>query len=184
MRFMEAFLIHCVLDASPPLSRPEWDEIEENQRLVAVRGRDPALRLRRTGSGAAIFDWAREIVDAVAEIAGVLDAGSHTGRYAEAVGPCRAALDDPGRLPSARVLDELRTRSEAFFEFAMRKSEEHRASLLATPLPDKRRAVLEAQAAASLRAQREIEAADRISFTEYLERYFAQRPDLDGRPRP
>jgi len=176
MRFMEAFLIHCVLEASPPLSRPEQDEIEENQRLVAVRGRDPALRLRRAGSEVAIFDWAREIVDAMAEVAGALDAGSRTGRYAAAVESCRAALDDPKRLPSARMLDELHARSEAFFEFAMRKSEEHRASLLATPLPGERRAVFEAQAAASLRAQHEIEAADCISFTEYLERYFAQRP--------
>ena len=184
MRFMEAFLIHCVLDASPPISRPEQEEIEENQRLVAVRGRDPVLRIRRAGQDVAIFDRAREIVDAVAEIAGVLDAGSRTRRYAAAVESCRAALDDPRRLPSARVLDELRARSEAFFEFAMRKSGEHRASLLATPLPAGRRAALEAQAAASLRAQREIEAADRISFAEYLEGYFARQPRLDGRPRP
>ena len=131
MRFMEAFLIHCVLDESPPISRVEQDEIEENQRLVAVRGRDPALRLRSDGQDVAIFDRAREIADAVAEIAGVLDAGSRTGRYAAAVASCRAALDDPRRLPSARVLDELHARSEAFFEFAMRKSGEHRASLLA-----------------------------------------------------
>ena len=157
---------------------------EENQRLVAVRGRDPALRIRRAGQDVAIFDRAREIVDAVAEIAGVLDAGSRTRRYAAAVESCRAALDDPRRLPSARVLDELRARSEAFFEFAMRKSGEHRASLLATPLPAGRRAALEAQATASLRVQREIEAADRISFAEYLEGYFARQPRLDGRLRP
>ena len=183
MRFMEAFLIHCVLDSSPPVSRLERDESDENQRLVAVRGRDPALRLRRAGSDVPIFDWAREIVDAVAEIAEVLDATSRTRRYAGAVRACREALDNPRRLPSARVLDELRTRSEAFFEFAMRKSEEHRASLLAAPLPAGRRAELEVQAAASLRAQHEIETADRISFSEYLERYFAQRPEPRGRSR-
>ena len=54
------------------------------------------------------------------------------------------------RLPSARVLDELRARSEAFFEFAMRKSEEHRATLLAATLPAGRREALEAEASASL----------------------------------
>ena len=176
MRFMEAFLIHCVLDSSPPVSRLEREESDENQRLVAVRGRDPALRLRRAESEISIFDWAREIVDAVAKVAEVLDATSRTQRYAAAVRACREALDDPQRLPSARVLDELRSRSEAFFEFAMRKSEEHRASLLAETLPPARKAALEAEAAASLRAQREIEAADRLSFPEYLERYFAQRP--------
>ncbi len=176
MRFMEAFLIHCVLDASSPVSPAEQDAIDENQRLVAVHGRDPALRLRRGASDVPILDWAREIVDAVAEIADVLDATTRIRRYAAAVESRRAALDDPQRLPSARVLDELHARSEAFFEFAMRKSREHRASLLATPLPAGRQAALEAQAAASLRAQREIEATDRLSFAEYLECYFAQHP--------
>ena len=106
----------------------------------------------------------------------MLDAGSRSGRYGAAVRSCRAALDDPRLLPSARVLDELRARSEAFFEFAMRKSEEHRATLLAATLPAARKAALQKEAVASLRAQREIEATDRLSFPEYLERYFAQRP--------
>ena len=176
MRFMEAFLIHCVLDSSPPVTRGGREESEENQRLVAVRGRDPALRLRRAGTSIPVFEWAREIVDAVAAIAEMLDAPTRTRRYAEAIRSCRASLDDPQLLPSARVLEEMRARSEAFFEFAMRKSEEHRATLLAATLPAARKVALQAEAAASLRAQREIEAADRLSFPEYLERYFAQRP--------
>ena len=183
MRFMEAFLIHCALDSSPLVSSGEREENEENQRLVAVRGRDPALRLRRAGAGVPIFDWAREIVDSVARIAEVLDAPGRTRRYAGAVASCRAALDEPQRLPSARVLHELGARSEAFFEFAMRKSEEHRATLLAAALPPRRRAELEAEAAASLRAQREIETADRLTFTEYLEQYFRQRPRPAGGSR-
>ena len=178
MRFMEAFLIHCALDSSPPVSPEERKESDENQRLVAVRGREPALRLRRSGASVPVFEWAREIIDAVAEIAEVLDASSRTRRYAGAIGSCRAALDNPQLLPSARVLDEMRARSEAFFEFAMRKSEEHRATLLATAPPPVRKAALEAEAAASLRAQRRIESADRLPFAEYLDRYFAQRPSL------
>ena len=160
----------------------EREESDENQRLVAVRGRDPALRLRRAGRDIPIFDWARDIVDAVAEIADVLDAGSRSRRYGSAVQSCRAALDDPRRLPSARVLEELHTRSEAFFEFAMRKSEEHRASLLSAVVPAGRKGAFEAQAVASLRAQREIEATNRLSFPEYLERYFAQHPVTAAAP--
>ena len=176
LRFMEAFLIHCLLDQSPPISSQEREESEENQRLVAIRGRDPALRLHRAGTGISALGWAREIVDAVVEIAEVLDASSRSRRYSDAVDACRAALEDPQLLPSARVLEDLRARSEAFFEFAMRKSEEHRATLLAADLPAGRRAAFEAEAAASLQAQRDIESSDRLSFTEYLERYFAQRP--------
>ena len=178
MRFMEAFLIHCMLEPSPVISAQEQDAIDENQRLVAMRGRDPALRLRRDGANVHVLDWAREIVGALSEIAEALDAPSRSNRYARAVESCLATLHDPGLLPSARVLDELRTRSEAFFEFAMRKSEEHRTTLLSRSLPAGREAALESRAEASLRAQREVESADCLSFTEYLEHYFAQRPTI------
>ena len=192
MRFMEAFLVHCALEPSPRLSRREQDECDENQRLIAVRGRDPELRLRRAGASTGVLDWAREVVSELLEIAEVLDSSSHSRRYARAIESRLATLDDPGLLPSSRVLDEMRTRSEAFFEFAMRKSEEHRATLLAQALPSGREEALTAQAIASLRAQRDVEAADSVSFPEYLERYFAQRPaaspavsrDGDGRSEP
>ena len=176
MRFMEAFLIHCMLEPSPVISTREQDEIDENQRLVAMRGRDPDLRLRRDGADVHVLDWAREIVGSLSEIAEALDASSRSNRYARTIESCLAALRDPGLLPSARVLDELRTRSEAFFEFAMRKSEEHRTTLLSQALPAGREEAFVAQAETSLRTQREVESSDCLSFTEYLEHYFAQRP--------
>ena len=184
MRFMEAFLVHCVLDSSPPVSPRERDESDENQRLVAVRGRDPALRLRRAGAGVAVFDWAREIVDSVAEIAEVLDASSTSRRYAEAVESCRAALDDPAtaavcegdRGVAHTLRGVLRVR-----DAQVRGTPRHPAR--SNPLPAGPRAALEAEATASLRAQREIESADRLSFTEYLDRYFSQRPGPAPRVR-
>ena len=176
MRFMEAFLLHCALESSPPISRREQDEIDENQRLVAVRGRHPEARLRRDGASVRALDWARGIVGGLWEIAEVLDSSSNSCRYARAIESGLAALDDPNLLPSSRVLHELRVRHEAFFEFAMRKSEEHRATLLAETIPAGREAAFQAEAIGSRRAQREVEAADRPSFAEYLENYFAQRP--------
>ena len=107
----------------------------------------------------------------------MLDSASRTHRYADAVESCRASLDDPRRLPSARVLDEMRARSEAFFEFAMRTSEEHRATLLAAALPPSREAALVAAAVSSHRAQRETIAPSGARRTAHLERYFSQHPE-------
>ena len=175
MRFMEAFLIHCVLDASPPISQSEQDEIEDNQRLVAVRGRRPGATASARRTGVAIFDRAREIVDAVAEIAGVLDAGSRTRRYAAAVESCRAALDDPQRLPSAGCSTSS-VHGRGVLRVRHAQVGEHRASLLATPLPDKRRAVLEAQAAAVVARSTRNRGRDCISFTELSRALLRQRP--------
>ncbi len=181
MRFMEAFLVYCLLDNSPMISAAEQEEIDENQRQVAVRGRDPDLELRVDGKGAPIFDRAREIVESVREIADILDTKSEGGLYARAVDTCLSHLEDPQRLPSARILERLESAGEDFFVFAMRLSEAHRAALVAEPFPARARARLQERAAQSSKAQAELENADRLGFAKYLERYFAEEPKPSDR---
>ncbi len=58
LRFLEAFLLFCLLQESPPLDIREKSEAAENQTAVAHRGRQPGLRLRRNGQEIALQDWA------------------------------------------------------------------------------------------------------------------------------
>jgi glutamate--cysteine ligase len=48
MRLLDIFLLHCLLSDSPPDSPQEIAAMARNQRRIAERGRDPALRLHRT----------------------------------------------------------------------------------------------------------------------------------------
>ena len=179
MRFMEAFLIHCVLDSSPAVSAREREENEENQRLVATRGRDPELRLQRAGQSVPVFDWAREdhrrgIGDRRGARWGEPFAALRERSRILSRGPGRSAT--PVHRPECSMNCALAPRHSSSSPCASQRN--HRATLLAAALPAGRQATLESEAATSLRAQRKIESADRVSFSEYLEHYFAQRPDL------
>jgi glutamate--cysteine ligase len=174
LRFLEAHALWCLLHASPPITGREQAEIDHNQQLVARHGRHPGCELRRLGATVRLADWAAEICDELAAIAEHLDAGLPGQPFARAVAPAQRAARDPALTASARVLDELRSRGESFAQFAQRCSTEHQRHFLEPGrLAAPRIAELEAQARASLEAQAALEAADTISFDEYLAQYFA-----------
>ena len=174
MRFMEALLLYCLLEDSPPVTDAAWDEIAENHARTARRGREPGLQLLREGREQPLVEWGREIVDGAGMVAELIDAGSGSQDYAQAVAAQQAKLDDAGATPSARLLQELEGTDGGFFEFAMRTARSHRDYFRAlAPGNPERREQLETEARDSVKRQREIEASDSLTFDEYLESYFA-----------
>ena len=177
MRFMEAFLVYCLLVESPRLDATALSEISHNQSATAKRGRDPELKLMRDGDEVSLGAWANEIVAGVAAVADLIDAGSNTSAnagYREAVAAQAALAEDPDATPSARVLAELRDEKQAFFPYALdcaKRAKDYFAAL--APLPAERQQLFADEAAESIERQREIEQADSVSFSEYLESYYA-----------
>jgi len=85
-----------------------------------------------------------------------------------------AKIEDVSLTPSARMLAELETTGESFFDLGLRMSRLHKEYFLALYPPNvDRQAEFRAAADESLRAQKAIEAADKISFEEYLAQYSA-----------
>jgi glutamate--cysteine ligase len=177
MRFLEAFLALCVLKDSPPIAESEQALLDENHIIVARRGREPGLTLWRDGRGVPMEVWAAELLDSMTGICEVLDRGDPARPYATALAAQTGKLADVRLTPSARLLAELRSTGESFFDLALRMSTMHKAYFrdLYTPNPQKL-AELSAEAEQSLRRQREIEASDRISFDAYLAKYFSDLP--------
>ncbi|MGA9851428.1 MAG: glutamate--cysteine ligase [Gammaproteobacteria bacterium] len=174
LRFIEALLVLCLLHDSQPVSEREQEIINHNQTETARRGRDPALELQRDGRGIRLRDWAREITDQMDGICEILDAGDERKPYRASLHARREELADPERLPSARVLADMRTNGESFFRFAKRLSEKHRDYFLHRKLPPETQQQFDKLAQESLAKQAQTEAADRISFDDYLKQYFAQ----------
>jgi len=174
MRFLEAFLIFCLLRDSDPISDQDRLDIEHNQQAVAARGREPGLMLRRRGRDVALRDWAEEICAVLDRICSLLDGGAPDGPYCRALEMQREGIADPERLPSARMLAEMAASDESYFQYAMRLSREHQDFFVRSQLDDARRGQFEDEAERSLTEQREIEAADTLTFPEYLENYFRQ----------
>lgn len=174
LHFLEAFLLFCLFHESPPIDADERRAVDYNQLLAATRGRAPGATLQRRDRSQPLREWAAEICQAMQGICQVLDGDDPIRPYSQALDAQREAVCDPERTPSARMLAEMRERKEAFFFFALRMSERHRAFFAERPLAEEKLRFFEEAARESLQRQHALEAADTISFDEYLRHYFAQ----------
>ena len=174
MRFIETFLIFCLLQDSPPIDKEEHKDIGFNQQAVACCGRDPGIRLRRDGSRLTVRDWSREIYDEMQPVAQMLDQTEATRNYADSLRNVLPVIEDPGLTPSAIMLDEMRKNNQTFYHFAMEMCEKHNRYFQREKNTPDRTRFFEEEAKKSLQLQKDIEAADDISFEEYLREYFSQ----------
>ena len=165
LRFLDVFLLHCLLAESPPDSPDEIRELAYNQHLTAARGREPGLQLQRNGQPVALVDWGLEIIDQLGPIAARLDALDGGGDHAQAVAQARASLLAPDTLPSARVLSAIRhDHGDSFVGFVRQRSQQIREELLALPWTDEQQVRYVTMAERSVADQQAIEAADSMPF--------------------
>ncbi|MDP9008921.1 MAG: glutamate--cysteine ligase [Pseudomonadota bacterium] len=174
LRFLEAFLALCLLRESAPIGVSEQPALDANHLLVARRGREPNLMLRREGRDFPMIEWARELLDSMQGLCEMLDHGEPARPYSSALEQQRAKIDDVERTPSARLLAEMRQTGESFFQLALRMSKLHKDYFLGLYPPNESRlGEFAAEAQESLEAQRNIEAADSANFDAYLADYLA-----------
>ncbi len=174
LRFLEAFLALCLLKESPPIGDSEQALLDQNHVTVARRGREPGLTLWREGRQAPMLSWAQEMVDSMTGICEVLDRGDPSRPYTQALSVQAAKLANVALTPSARLMEELTTTDESFFDLALRMSRTHKDYFLDLYAPNEERlAEFAAQAQESLARQAAIEAGDKGTYEQYVERYFA-----------
>lgn len=174
LRFLEVFLVFCLLQESSPISAVEQKEFQYNQRMVADYGRDPSLMLQRRGGRQSLREWATEICNVMRPIAELFDLGERGRPYASALKTQLEIIGDPERTPSARVLAEMWKNKESFSHFGLAMSLRHERHFKEHPLPPEQLQRFTAIAEQSLKKQQQIENSDDMSFEEYLRRYFAQ----------
>jgi glutamate--cysteine ligase len=173
-RFLDVFLLHCLLADSPHDTPHEIEALNRNKQRVATRGREPGLRLDRFHQLVELGEWAGQLLAECEPIAAALDATRGGRAHRDALAGAVRALGDPQSLPSARILDQIRRRHEgSFARFALAWSRQHRSALLAEPLPAEAAAALARMAEGSLEEQRAIEAADSVPFEAYRQRYLS-----------
>jgi len=176
-RFLDVFLLHCLLNDSPPDTPDEIAALARNQHRTAARGREPGLTLERGGRDVLLADWGAEILHECGPIADAMDAATGTGSaYRDAVAAAVTAWSQPDTLPSARVLKALREDHDgSFIRFVRAQSLQVQQAMLALPYPDELHAHFRAQAEQSVEAQKAIEAADTMPFEIYRQAYLAPR---------
>ena len=174
MRFLDVFLLHCLLAESPPDTPQEIAALGRNQHRTAERGREPGLLLLRGGAEVPLAQWGAEVVDQCGPIAAALDAVHGGHGYRDAVAAAASGLAEPQGLPSARVLSAMRDEHDgSYVRFVKAQSVKTRQWLMQQPLGAEARQRFERLAAESLDEQRRCEAADTEPFETYRQQYLA-----------
>lgn len=171
MRFLDVFLLHCLLSDSPPDSPAEIEALKRNQHLVAERGREPGLKLACGGMEVALTDWAAQVLGELPALARALDEALGGDGHQAAVQAAQQALHNPALLPSARVLAALPGYGDSYVAFILDRSQQIRSLMLAQP-PDAALRQRFAEMAVQSRAQQHaIEVSDTLSFEQYRREY-------------
>jgi len=173
IRFLDAFLLHCLLSDSPPDSEAETRELAINQLRTVESGRQPGLMLAWDGQAVELAVWADQLLAQCRPIAELLDRVHGGTDYGAAWDEQRARLDDPERTPSARILAAMRRARIPFFRFAMNQSILHKGFFDAHQLAPEMLARFEQLAAQSHADQRAMESADTESLDDFLRHYLA-----------
>ena len=174
IRFLDIFLLHCLLADSPPDTPQEIAQIAHNQHQTAAHGREPMLQLEQGSRSVKLTDWGAELLEAFALIAAALDAAYRTTDYSDVLRGAQTLMQDPGLLPSARVLAVMEKDFEnSFMHFTCVQSQQIKTKLLALPFSSGQQSKFAALSEQSLAAQKAIEAADTMPFEIYRQQYVA-----------
>ena len=174
-RFIDAFLVLCLLMESPQSDADARHLARENLHIAVMRGREPGVELNmRDGGKRLLTDYALELLEMIEPICGILDATRGGTEYAHSLAVQRAKIKDPELTPSARIIKTLRERDVSYFRFAMDLSLRHREALLSKTMDEAQAANFRSQSEESIAQQQAIEVADTVSFEDYIAAYFNQ----------
>ena len=174
LRFIEIFMLFCLLSESDQICFSEREEIDKNELLVAHRGRDPQLELNHKANKVKLKTWAQELFDGMQSVSELLDQHKAATPYQDALQLQRNKVLDPELTPSARMLNEMRETGEGFYHFAKRMSVKHNQYFTKLHLSEERNQFFDASVAESIEKLKQIEAADTLNFEAYLQNYFNQ----------
>ena len=172
MRFLDLFLLHCLLADSPPDTPQEIAALARNQERVAGRGREPGLRLECGDGEPLLTEWGGRVIEECAPIAAALDAAHGGTLYRDALTAAADALRAGDGLPSTRVLATMaRDFDNSHNRFVLTQSERTRDTLLCLPFTTEVDARFRDQTQKSIDAQQTIETMDTLPFEDYRRQY-------------
>ncbi|WP_293267884.1 glutamate--cysteine ligase [Neptunomonas sp.] len=170
-KFLDAFLISCLLMSDDEISEVECDMISVNLEKVVSRGREPELALETLNGPVSLISAGHEVLQQVKMTADMLSDLHRDASYTHSVAAQHEKLIDVSLTPSAQVLKALKDSGLNHTEWLLEKSAEHRQTFNQSPLPAAIQQKLTEKVNESLSSQAEIEAGDTLNFDQYLAEY-------------
>ncbi|WOJ97883.1 glutamate--cysteine ligase [Congregibacter brevis] len=174
IRLLDSFLLFCLTQPSPPCDEAQQDRQASNLTAVVNRGREPGLMLDTESGPRLLTDWAEGLLSEIAASAELLDTVHGNSDYAAALAEQHSKVRGDVELPSARVLREMRETGMPYYRFAMGYSNRWAEHFKDGGIDAAAEQSLIEESTESLSRQTDIEAADDVSFEDYLAAYFDQ----------
>jgi glutamate--cysteine ligase len=169
IHFLEAFLLFCLLQDSATISTSEQFDIDNNDNLVAHKGRQPGLKLRNNGMDILLQDWGKEIFSGITDCSKLL-----TKEHQKSVQKMLIRINNPDLTPSAIMLEEMQQKESGFFEYINKFSHQNRELYQSKSIDKDYFVELEKLTISSHQKQLRMEAEDVLSFDKFIEEYFAE----------
>jgi glutamate--cysteine ligase len=174
IRFIDTFLLYCLLSESADCDDEDGERIAENLQRVVNRGREPGLTLTSAAGEQPLTTVANELLDGMQAIAAALDSAHGEDLYCRSHENQQAKIQDPSQTPSAQILQQMKERNLPFFRLAMEASKHWAETFRSHPLEPERSSHFAAATAQSLQRQAEMEGEDSTDFESYLAHYYRQ----------
>lgn len=174
MRFLDLFLLYCLLEQSPSMSSEQQDIADQNLRKVVTDGRRLNLELQDEQTPRLMQDWAEQLFAELMPIAHWLDDAYGGEQYQTVLKHFYLSLLDPAKTFSGQFLATLKTSQLDNSEVSLALAAKHQQELTASAYQFYSEADFNQMAKDSLAAQQQIEQQDRVSFDSYLEQYFVE----------
>ena len=172
LRFLDAFLLYCLQQPSPPCDRQEFQCINENQSRIVSSGRDKKLMLYCGKKQRPMRNCALQLLEGIAPIAALLDSGEPSAPHQSSCAVQRDKLLDTALTPSAKILATMTARQQPYIAFGGQQSTTFRQHFLSQRADTALAQQLMQTAADSIDQQRQIEQSDQVDFEQFLSDYF------------
>lgn len=172
-RFLDIFLISCLLMDEHDICANECKMVEENMQKVVLRGREPGLQLNTPRGESSLTEFGTSLLDQMRLTGELLDEVHQTTAYTDSVSVQAGKLKDSSQTPSARVVQALQETGLEYTDWTLVKSREHKIALMQLPSSSPTYRDLAERAVASVKNQRQLEASDTQSFDHFLKDFLA-----------
>jgi len=180
IRFLDIFLLFCLLSDSPEITTAEDEEIQANLRQVIMEGRKPSLTLQSAGQPLAFQKMAQQLLDKLTPVAALLDSAyqaqdanghlAETQAYRHAISAQTEKVYQSALTPSGSIMQSI-TQGQGFTEQMLTQAKQYKQYFNQQELPASVNIQLQRQARESLLQLRELEDNEESSFEHFLKAY-------------
>lgn len=172
-RFVDTFLLHCLLTDSPECNAEEFFEVANNVTAVVEEGRSPGLNLMRQGKEKSLSLWSKELLNDMRYSASLLDESGNVKCHDFAVQAQLHKIDDPELTPSGKMMSQINQSGQSFIEIAQQQSKKHTSYFSNKTIEADKHKEMRIAVAASISKQQQIEALAQPQFDDFLRQWNA-----------